>query len=246
MKPLLSSTVGFLTLAVIGCGPTNQNVIDQYKPHFETKRAQFKKIAGLLPAVGSVKKNSGHTQLEPKPHSDRVGKESNTEILMVEQLADPDILLRSPEEVDLLLSGDLLTCMRWTGPKNPMAESVRRQSAANLCSSAEFDRILAYSYLVVLRVVNYRKPEVLTLKTYIEGTVELEGFLVDLRSDKIVASFHVKAQSDPKVDYQVMGKEDPVRKAEGFAYSTLWVNARKKVAEALVEMTGGTFATEKR
>jgi hypothetical protein len=152
-------------------------------------------------------------------------------------LLDPDRTLRIPDEVDLnLFEGNLLMHLRWTGPKNPMSESVRRGSArADL--ARELEATLKQPYLVVARTVHYDRPVVMPDQTFVGGVVDLEAFLVDLRSGEVVAAARVGARA-----------EDVVRAVKGrapdFIYSSMMGKLRTDLGKALAQTTGGTFGFE--
>src|SRR5262245_27810043 len=106
----------WLILFAVGCGPTQQDVVEQYRPRFEAKRRELKEIAELLrnrqPDSQPVR-----LDLEPRPFMDTrsrlVLNPHNTEFLMFEQLEKPD----AAPPVDLLLSEGLAMGLRWTGPR---------------------------------------------------------------------------------------------------------------------------------
>lgn len=227
--------VGAVVLFLVMSGESNQVIFDRYREKFAAKRQQFQAIAAKLPAVGSVRKNQGPGNLTPRPIYDPRSKTFNTSVVMAEQLRDPDVRLQTPEQFDLnLFEGLLLMNMQWTGPSNPMAESVRGQKArANLVE--ELEGTLAQPYLVVLRPVRYDRPVVFEGKGFIGGTVDLEGFLVDMKTTDIVASVRVAGRADDVVQ-GIKGKMDAA------VFSNMWKNVRGQLARALGEVSGGTFA----
>src|SRR5262249_34255277 len=140
----------------------------------------------------------------------------------------------------LILSGTLLDCLLWTGPKNPMAPSVLSQSAGK-DFARNFEDALACRYVVVYRALDYQKPVVLSEQSYRPGTVTLEVFVADLESKEVLTSFRIAARSAPIIEYAFKEGEDRTRAAEGWAHSSLTSDARKQLAEALRERTSGTF-----
>ena len=104
--------LGIALIAVLAVGgawyyfslePTFESARDRFGPAYQAKREQFKKIAGLLPPKGSVRGNTPAKNLTPIPGHDLKQGIINTEIVMYEQLLDPDVKLRENDEVDLLL-----------------------------------------------------------------------------------------------------------------------------------------------
>ncbi len=57
--------------------------------------------------------------------------------------------------------------IRWTGPKNPMADTALREPAGSL--AVELERALGYPYLVVLRPLEFTRPVVIDEKTFQPG-----------------------------------------------------------------------------
>lgn len=229
--------IGVATVVLLMSGETNQAIFDRYREKFAAKRQQFQAIAAMLPPVGAVRKNQGAGNLNPTPIYDPRSKSFNTSVVMAEQLRDADVRLQTPEQFDLnLFEGLLLMNMQWTGPKNPMAESVRGQKArANLVE--ELEGTLAQPYLVVLRPVRYDRPVIFEGKGFIGGNVDLEAFLVDMRTTAIVASLRVAGRA-----------EDVVRGVKGnmdaAVFSSMWKNVRGQLARELGQASGGTFVFE--
>jgi hypothetical protein len=127
-------------------GPTVDELIELYKQPFAEVRTRWKAIHSKLPPPGASK--VGKQKLSPAPVWDEARPErNNIEILADSQLLDPDARL---EYGELYLSGDLLRPVMWTGPKNPMSESVRGEQASEELE-AEFQRALAMKWLAVYR-----------------------------------------------------------------------------------------------
>jgi hypothetical protein len=219
-------------------GPTNQQVIEEYKPKFVAKRGQLKKIAANVPPLGSVTKNEGRQDLNPRPVHNRQTREYNTEIMMAEHLTDPDAKLQ-PERFELHGGWHLRDALLWTGPKNPMAESALRASGTGL--REDLEKALATNYLVVIRTVRYDRPVAIDTRRYRGGNLDLEGFVFDLRNDNPLGSFRISARPNNLVDYVYRKGEDQMQQAENFIHSTMWSNARKEAVQALSQVTGGVF-----
>src|SRR5262245_43711073 len=176
-------TVAFVAAVCVGCGKTNKDIIDEYRPKIDAKREQLRLIGQKLPAPGAGV-DRGRPNLNPLPVFDKKAREYNTEFLGVEQLTDPD----AKPACDLILSATLLDCLLWTGPKNPMAPSVLSQSAGK-DFARNFEDALACRYAIVYRALDYQKPVVLSEKSYRAGTVTLEVFVADLESKEVLTFF---------------------------------------------------------
>ncbi len=56
-----------------------------------------------------------------------------------------------------------------------------------------------------------------------------------------LSAFRLSARSAPIIEYVFKEGEDRTRAAESWARSSLTMDARKQLAQALLERTGGTF-----
>ncbi len=220
---------------VLTGGETTQAVLDRYAPRFADKRQQLKALAGKLPPLGGVQANLVWANLEPKPVYDTKNKTFNTSVIMIEHMGDPDVRLRTPGQFDLnLFEGLLLMHLQWTGPKNPMAESARKQRARSELAR-ELEATLNQPYLVVLRPVSYDPPLLQPNNKFLGGEVALEGFLFDWRSMALVGSVKVSG----KAADVVRGRKGEMDAA---VFSSLWVDVRTDLARALSQASGGRFA----
>lgn len=227
------------------CGPTNQEVISSFKDGFDAKRKQFTELAAKLPAPGNVAESGCQAPLDPLPVYDVKAGTFNTEIVMAKQLLDPDVRLERTRDFDINLSDALLRGMMWTGPNNPMSESARDNTAVETLKP-ELENALAYRYLVVNQPVSYTAPQAVDEKSFIQGTADVEGFLFDLQSGQLLCSFRYMAKTADTVHYEYKKDSDnPLERAEAFAYSTLWSSAREDAARILTQVTKGTFVLER-
>ena len=229
-------------MTLVGCGgETVGHMLQRYAPQFNERRQQFQKIAAALPAPGSVTQAS-HASLSPKPVYDEAHESSNnTEIVMYDQLIDPDIKSEGHQRLDLLLHGNLLNAMQWTGPKNPMSGGLDKK---NPQLEDTLKQAVGERYVVVLRPVRYIAPVAIDENTFKGGTADLEGFVADLQDLKVVGSFRYAARPAEKVEYSANKADNAaVRQSrlEEFAYSSLYEDARKKLKPLLEQTTDGSF-----
>jgi hypothetical protein len=224
-------------------GETMGDVIERYRPRFAEERTKLKRIVEKLPATGSVQGDTLPANLDPKPVYDVPNKTFNTAILMAENCTDPDLELKAPAEFDLLFHEDeFRTHLQWTGDKNPMAESARKADAKDLAK--RLDRSLDLRYLVVARPVRYDPPRVVNEKTFTGAELDLEVFLVDLRSEQVLGSFRRSFRPDAQVLVGFRKDRKENESAEAFVYSNMWSKAQKEVTAALARGTGGTFVVD--
>jgi hypothetical protein len=172
-----------------GCDPKISTVLKKYEAPYREKREQLKKIANSLPPKGSLGNSLPCKEINPAIGFDEKAKDFNAEILMFEQLIDPD----TNPDWDLLLSGELLNSIQWTGPKNPLSESAlgnNGESMEKTLSSA-----LKYRYLVVNRVQAITPPVVKDKDNHTQGKVIVETFIIDLTDSKTICGFTTSATS---------------------------------------------------
>jgi hypothetical protein len=144
--------------------------------------------------------------------------------------------LQAKKDVDLLLfDGGLIMNMRILGPKGRSDGSVPRSALPG------YEKALKLPYLIVARPVSFVRPTAVNRETYTPGNADLEAFVVDLRTDKVVASCRIKAASADRTTAVFRKHEGEKQSVEAAAYSTLWEDAHAKLADALKEITGGTF-----
>ena len=238
-------------LGLVGCGKSNQEVIDEYRDRFEQKRTQLAEIAKKLPPKGSVAANSCTTPPDPKPVFRKKSfiapeqqAQNNTDVVMAAQLENPDVNLRLDNAWDLLLSDSLVVTLQWTGPQSPLSAT---GNTATDEFRQNFERALGLRYLVVGRVAEDVAPQILDEKTFVPGHIRLEGFVVDLKSNQVICSLVATAESDTSIGYQYKKREDgsnaenPLERAAAAAHSNLWENVRMRLIDALAATTGGTF-----
>lgn len=157
------------------CGETNIQAIERLRPVGSSFRSRLSEIAHALPAPGSERELAPSGGFDPSLVLDFQRRSYTADVLMEEQLTDPD---RKHIELDLMLSPELLSCLLWTGPKNPLDESVwnDRTDLGPECEAAFRTR-----WLIVVRKREVAIPE----------RVHLVVFVVDLHSGVLAASFPV-------------------------------------------------------
>jgi hypothetical protein len=175
-----------------GCEPTSQDVADKYRDRFTQRRKELAELATRLPPKGSVTQNSCETTPDPRPVYFNKGSwespealealaEADTDVVMAEQLTDPD---GSPRW-DLFMSDSLVVTLQWTGPRDPSAPSARRATATAGFKNA-FERALNLRYIVAARVAEDMPPKILDKQSFLPGRIVLEGFLLDAKTGAVL------------------------------------------------------------
>jgi hypothetical protein len=232
-----------ITLFVLtACGETNQDVVNKYKPQLTQIRRDLTEVAQKIEAAGGEKTAAG---LSPQPKYIERGKEGlNADILMYEQLLDPEVDLKANKQLDLLLSNSLVRALQWTGDKSAMKESALKSSATDLTTQT-FEQSLQVKYLGVARITKYEPVVAVNEKTFGGGLADIDGFLVDLTSKEVVCAFSVSSQVQKEVPYQYKEDDNRTQKLAEAATSTLWTNARAAFIAFLNEKCGGEFKLAK-
>jgi len=226
--------------ALTGCGPTHEEVLSEYRDRFDGIRAAFAEIAKALPPAGSAKEGARVEGLDPKPVYDDLREVYNTEVVMEDQLADPDGKFRDPLAFDLILSRGLLRGIQWTGPRSPMSDSTRG-ARASTDFRKELDDALGLRYLLVNRILEHVPPVGVDENNFRGGRIRLEAFLVDLKTKQVLVGFPYSATTSDRVQYTYRGQENKKEALRSWAASSLYENARKALMKAFPQATGGTF-----
>jgi hypothetical protein len=221
-----------ILIAQLGCGPKVSDVLSKYEGDFKKKREQFQTIAHALPSTAAEKPCAS---LNPPIQFNENTKQYNTEMLMYEQLLDPD----AKPPFDIRLNGDLLTAMKWTGPKNPLSPSALNNSGSEMEKSLK--AALDCRYLVVNRVTDLKNPIAVNEQTYTPGQVALAVSVVDLANNETVCSFTLQAQSAAATSYYYKSGESKQERLEEFAHSSMWEDARQKLIAKLKQTAGGNI-----
>ncbi len=216
----------FLLAFAAACGPTNGEVIDSYKPKMDAVRDKLTKLAATLPAPAAIRPGQ-KTAFDPPL------TRSNTDFLHYEHLLD----VYADAPLDFHLQRDLKTALSWSGPKNPL----RTLDDTADGMDQNFERALAKRYLVIHRTVKIQLPVATSATEFKQGGAFIEGFVVDLESSAVRASYAFVATNSKQVGYRYRKGDDPVRGLQTWARSDLWTNARKKIAAALQTITGDDF-----
>lgn len=224
--------IAYLLLPVVfilqlGCGPKVSEVFKKYEDDFKKKREQFQTIAKALSASGSPDAGKTCADMNPSIEFNQKTRKFNTEMVMFEQLSDPDLT----PKMNIVPNSELLNGIQWTGPKNPMSPSVLGERAGDM--EDRLKAALAYRYLVVSRLINLTEPVALDEKTYTPGKATVETIIVDLNNNQALCGFTVEAKSASAVSYSYKTNESKQKQLENFAHSTLWEDARKQMLELL-------------
>ncbi len=175
-----------MLLCCAGCNPSAADVIARYKPEFEKKRGFLKEIAANV-----EQSEPGSCQnIQPQIVFNEKTEQFNADFMMLENLFEAD----EKADFDLLLGGRTLRTLRWTGDKNPLSKSVINNDGSNL--EKDFMRVSAYRYLIVMRIMELKNPQVAGKENYQRGKSELGVFVVDLQNNgQIICGFSSSAES---------------------------------------------------
>lgn len=213
-----------LFVSAVGCGPTAEQVVAKHSPAMLALKAKLERISAQLPPTGGFTERSA--VLAP-PLALMEGKVSNCQSLMAPELVGKQGAL------NLLLNSDLSTALYW-------AENPPSSDGDAAFMEQTFSAALDARYLLVHRAEESKLPQGFSGESFIGGDVLIEGFVFELESEKLVAAYQFVARPADAVDYEVRKNESETERLEAGARSTVWTDARKKIAAKLAETTGGT------
>ena len=210
-----------LLVGAIGCQPSADSVVSKFRSELEAIKEKLDQIKNTLPESAEDIK----AQLVPKLVLDEQSPEHNCESIMFLELAGAE-----PKH-DLLLTSNLSSSLFWLDkpPSGGSSEFMERTMKA-ACKSR---------YLVVHRVDESQLPVAVSDTEFQGGLVQIDGFVIDMDSLEIVASYRVQAKPEESVQFSVKAGEDRKSRLQSFAHSSVWNNARQLVSEAIQSNTGG-------
>ncbi|HTN73982.1 MAG TPA: NPCBM/NEW2 domain-containing protein [Pirellulaceae bacterium] len=216
-----------LALLTIGCGPSVNEVVDEYRPRMQELQAKLQRLAANMPQ--RVGDQAVTTQLQPRLYKVEGDAQSNTEVRMIEQLTDD----RADPKLNLNVLGEWGACFRWlepdSAPQSANAGSIRQA----------YEQTVNTRYLVVHRVKDLQAPRAIDDERFTPGAARIEGVVFDLNTEAIVATYTIDAQTSNQVNFAVRDGETRRDGLQRFADSSLWEDARKKTGEKLANMTYG-------
>ena len=223
-----------MAMLLAGCGKTNAAAIEELKPQFSVVR---KKLAALTEHLADP---SADAPLKGLVFDEAKSTAATATILMPEQLSDPDAELRRGDAAyvkrfDPIAGGELLFCLNWTGPKNPMGESA--MSARNGDSlKAECERAAAQTkFVVVVETVSSVVPTLVSDGQFVGGAADLRVTVLEFATQKVLSRFDVHGQPDQVIKYAVKPGESKAVEAAVAVHGSMWVDARKKLFDGLTQ-----------
>jgi hypothetical protein len=225
----------WLAFAVIatGCGGNSPETVGQVRDRYRLKmaamRSQMRVVHERVPATATGMTN----RLDPAPiYSDDGG--GNTDFIALEHLTN----LEARVAVDLSLGRDLATALSWTGPASIDDPTARREATADIART--FDHALATRYLVVLR--SSRTPITGQQKIFTGGDSAVEAFVVDLKTNAIVASVSARGAAAGPIQVDMPAGYRRAERADALISTQVKAQLRQELAAKLSQATGGSFS----
>ncbi len=222
-----------LALALVACGTTNRDAIEHLRSDYAAERTRLAGFVALLPPSPTVTNPTFAAFSPPLVWGDVARGEAagtNAAFFSYGQLASPDVhpIDRGP---DVVMSSELVDCLRWTGPRSPMSESALGNRDGDQLE-ARCRAALAVPYLVVLRPGVFQAPIATSPETYAPGVLSMDVIVLDHASGRVIATARVVGTSAPRVEYVYEEGSDPAEALSRFAYSSLWSSVRQAIAAA--------------
>jgi hypothetical protein len=227
MRHLAILLVG-LGMLLAGCGPSGDEVVNSHRPAYVALKAKLRRLADKFPAGPLTGDQPPAKPLDPQLVLSTDKTPGNAEAVMVEHLTSDD----ARPEFDLSLGSDLTAALAWT------AEGRSTSTADPAFMEGTLKRGVNLKYLVVHRIADLKLPKAVTDREYRPGNVTVEGFVFDLASEELLASYVVSATTDDKVEAMVRPDEKDAEALARFARSSLWTNCRRAIAEKLQSVVG--------
>ena len=224
------SCLGLLFAA--GCGPSPREVLDEYRGRCSKKRDQLKQFADKLPPKGSIRPAPLKQPLNP-PLTLKKDASGNTESLMYEHMLDP----KARPKFDIALNSNLTTALFWM-TSEPSSQGDPDFMRRTLQSAVDA------KYLIVHRVAQITLPKALGPSRFSTGGAVIENFLLDAETGEILGQFVVVARTAKQVRFSFKETDSAEDRMQAFAKSSMWSDARKKIAAELRKLTSGTVAVE--
>jgi hypothetical protein len=230
---------------------TFKDVQEKYRGEYAELSGRYASIANKLPPTGSVKTPSPPVTLDPKPfYADQKLKEPGTDLSAINTgILSAEELLNSSQVPEIRLIPAGVT----TYPRSGLALVRESNSSGGNFEDIDgkFERSiktgLALRYLIVYRVAELIRPTKVTGKggadAYTPGALKLEVFLVDLKTQEVVASFPVESKTADEIkftDYYSKYEKESDNLVRA-AVASMEAEALPKVAATLAKTTGGTF-----
>lgn len=228
----MKRSVAMLALLLVGCGKTNAAAIEELKPRYEPIR---KNLDALAAHLGDAVVEAPLKGVVFDEANDAVGTAT---FLMPEQLKDPDLSVRRDDAAyvkrfDPIAGGELLFCLNWTGPKNPMGEGAMSSRNGDSLKT-QCERAAAQTkYVVVVETVSSVVPTLVSDGQFVGGMADLRVTVFDFPTQRAVSRFEVHGQPDQVVNVRVKPGESKAVEAALSVHSSMWVDARKKLFEGL-------------
>lgn len=225
--------VPLVVILLAGCRETHKEIVQPYLSDYQQMREKLKRIAESIPPPGTTVDSKPQTLDPPlKLLNEETG--DNAEALMFEQVTDPEVI-NLP--FDVLLSDNLLVSLNWTSDERK-DDDYSGGDPEFMRRTLEAGRTLRY--LVVHRVLDLTLPEAVGPQSFKPGTVTLEGYVVDLEDEQIVATYVLTAKTPANVRFVYKEGDSPEERLQAFAKSEVFTDARRQIAKKLEQVTGGT------
>jgi len=156
--------------------------------------------------------------------------QKNTALLTEEALADPEAV----PSFDLGMEDRLRYALLDTKPGNAFPGDPDR-------IRTDCDEGFSFRYLIVIRTDRVQLPveskDPAQYDKFTPGTANIDVFLTDMTTQKILARVEVTGKSSDRIQYKLNHYQAGAEALK----SDLIINTRKAIAEALTKATGGTF-----
>ncbi|OMH27151.1 hypothetical protein [Motiliproteus sp. MSK22-1] len=190
-------------LLLSACGPSHQEVADEYKQRILKKKTEIVAAAKLLQDVLFQKQDQQNQGSLPLCEDTKIplvfsryGNSSNTTIAMHQWLLNLDN--RSHKiPFNLTSSYQLREALDWSSEPNPQ-DSIKDEKAEEGFREI-FENVLGLEYLVLNQTLDFQEPRMLTVDQYRPGAVSVSMYVLSISPPAVLCQSSFTAETPDKV-----------------------------------------------
>lgn len=220
------------TLCLLACGPTHQEVADEYRERVLQKKAAIMAAGKHLEAHDKSSLPSCEDVSVPLNHSAYGGK-SDTDFAMLDwvlHLDEPDYKV----PFNLTDAHRLKKALQWSSDDNPW-RSIRDERAKKDFREI-FEHTLGLRYLALNTSRNLQEPRVVSGDSFLPGSVDITTYVMAIDPPKVLCRAEFTATTANEVRASSFSKFPDLTSANLAVRMSLSDDARRKLRRILKEL----------
>jgi hypothetical protein len=221
------------TVLLVACGPTHQEVADEYRERVLEKKAAIVAAAKHLQAHDKDSVPSCEDVSVPLVHSSYGGK-SDTDFAMLDwvlHLDDPDYKV----PFSLTDAYRLEKALQWSSDDNPW-RSIRDKRAKKEFREI-FEHTLGLRYLALNTARNFQKPRVVSGDSFLPGSVDITTYVMAIEPPNVLCRAEFTATTANEVTASSFSKFPDLTSANLAVRMSLSDDARRKLSRILKKLS---------